>query len=108
MSKILVSELRVISVLIQCFNNKHYDDFLLLTEVLEYLRNNKEILKNGIIVRIDCNYINLEFLGNEITFYKDGLMYNDDTIHIKLGNKTKFIKNCGYNIPFDKIKELIK
>lgn len=103
-----IDRLKVISVLIQCFNNKYYDDFLLLTEVLEYLRNNNKLLKNSINAQIETNYITLKFLNNEITFFKSGLMFNEDTIYIKLGDKSKFIKNCGYNIPFNKVKELIK
>lgn len=103
-----IDRLKVISVLIQCFNNKYYDDFLLLTEVLEYLRNNNDLLKNSINAQIETNYITLKFLNNEITFFKSGLMYNEDTIYIKLGDKSKFIKNCGYNVPFNKVKELIK
>ena len=103
-----IDRLKVINVLIQCFNNKYYDDFLLLTEVLEYLRNNDKLLKNNINAQIETNYITLKFLNNEITFFKSGLMFNEDTIYIKLGDKSKFIKNCGYNIPFKKVKELIK
>lgn len=103
-----IDRLKVINVLIQCFNNKYYDEFLLLTEVLEYLRNNKDSLENNINAQIETNYITLKFLGNELSFFKSGLMYNEDTIYIKLGDKSKFIKNCGYNIPFKKAKELIK
>ena len=103
-----INRLKVINVLIQCFNNKYYDDFLLLTEVLDYLRNNEDLLKNSINAQIEKNYITLKFLNNEITFFKSGLMFNEDTIYIKLGDKSKFIKNCDYNIPFNKLKELIK
>ena len=103
-----IDRLKVINVLIQCFNNKYYDDFLLLTEVLEYLRNNYKLLRNNINAQIEKNYITIEFLDNEITFFKSGLMFNEDTIYIKLGDKSKFIKNCDYNIPFNKVKELIK
>lgn len=103
-----IDRLKVINVIIQCFNNKYYDDFLLLTEVLEYLRNNYKLLRNNINAQLETNYITLKFLNNEITFFKSGLMFNEDTIYIKLGDKSKFIKNCGYNIPFNKVKELIK
>ena len=102
-----ISRLKVISVLIQCFNNKYYDEFLLLTEALQVLRDNNDSLENNIIAQVESNYITLKFLGNEITFFKSGLMYNEDTIYLKLGDKNKFIKNCGYNIPFDKVKELL-